>query len=252
MDLYFTIMFFFLGTIFGSFYNVVGYRIPKKQSLVFPSSHCPNCERYLTFLDLIPIFSYLFLRGKCRYCKNKISPFYLIFEIVNGLLFSLCFLSFGFSYELIIALTFVSLISIVVISDIIYMIIPDEVLVFFSILLAIEIVLIKGVNDLTTSLFSGIIAFTIMYLLKVIGDKIFKKESMGGGDIKLMFLFGMVLNWPLAILSIFVGSIIGLPISLILLVKNKGDIIPFGPYLGLGALIVLFLEKFINIFLINI
>ena len=86
------IIIFIIGTIFGSFYNVVGYRITKGESIVSPPSHCPNCNHKLGFLDLIPIFSYIFSKGKCRYCKEKIKPFYLVFELITGLLFLLAYI----------------------------------------------------------------------------------------------------------------------------------------------------------------
>ena len=115
--------FFMIGTIFGSFYYVVGYRIPKGESIVSPPSHCPNCNHRLGALELIPIFSFLLQGGKCKNCKNKISIFYPLFEVVCGLLFGISFISFGFSYELVIALTFISMIIIVMLSDYYYMII---------------------------------------------------------------------------------------------------------------------------------
>ena len=97
-----SLLFFALGTIFGSFYNVVAYRLPKGESIIYPSSHCPNCNHQLKPLELIPILSYILQKGKCINCKSKISIFYPISEIICGLLFMICYLSFGFSLELII------------------------------------------------------------------------------------------------------------------------------------------------------
>ena len=154
----------------------------------------------------------------------------------------LCYLVFGITPELLKALTFVSMLIIIMVSDFNYMIIPDEVLLFFGCLLALEIGIIDGYKVLISSLINGLIAFVVMYLLKTLGDFMFKKESMGGGDIKLMFIFGLVLGAPLAIISIFIGSLVGLPISLILLSKNSEHIVPFGPYLSIGATIILLLN----------
>lgn len=228
--------------ILGSFYNVVGWRLPKGESIIYPPSHCPNCNHQLKILDLIPVFSFILQRGKCRYCKNKIAWYYPVFEFLCGIVFMLCYLVFGITPELLKALTFVSMLIIIMVSDFNYMIIPDEVLLFFGCLLALEIGIIDGYKVLISSLINGLIAFIIMYLLKVLGDFMFKKESMGGGDIKLMFIFGLVLGAPLAIISIFVGSLVGLPISLILLSKNSEHIVPFGPYLSIGAIIILLLN----------
>ncbi len=236
------VIMFIIGTIFGSFYNVVGYRIAANMSIIYPSSHCTKCNHKLKFYELIPILSFLFLRGKCKKCGEKISLFYPFFEFLTGLLFGLCYLSFGFSLDLMIALTFVSFLIIITVSDYHYMIIPDEILVFFGILLLIEKVFIYGFDIFFNTIFNGVIAFIVMYLIKMLGDFVFKKESMGGGDIKLMFIFGMVLDFPIAILSIFVGSFVGLPISLLSLRNNKEHIIPFGPFLSAGAAILFLLQ----------
>ncbi len=242
MNYLFCIFFLLLGMILGSFYNVVGWRLPKGESIIYPPSHCPNCNHQLKILDLIPVFSFILQRGKCRYCKNKIAWYYPVFEFLCGVIFMLCYLVFGITPELLKALTFVSMLIIIMVSDFNYMIIPDEVLLFFGCLLALEIGIIDGYKVLISSLINGLIAFVAMYLLKVLGDFMFKKESMGGGDIKLMFIFGLVLGAPLAIISIFIGSLVGLPISLILLSKNSEHIVPFGPYLSIGAIIILLLN----------
>jgi len=240
------ILIFIIGTVFGSFYNVVGYRLPKGESIISPPSHCPNCNTKLGPLELFPILSYLIQKGRCKHCKTKISPFYTVFELLTGILFVLAYLSFGFEKELIIALTFISMLIIIVVSDYNYMIISDEVLIFFSVVLGIEIFCINGADNFVKAIANGILAFITMFAIKKLGDITFKKESMGGGDIKLMFVFGLVLGYPMAILSIFIGSIIGLPLSLIMLKKNTEHIIPFGPYLAAGATIILLLHINMN------
>lgn len=239
MNMYYILCFFILGTILGSFFNVVGWRIPKEESIVSPPSHCPNCNHRLKFWELIPIISFVLQRGKCTSCNQKISIFYPVFEFSCGLLFARSFVVFGFSWQLLISLTFISMLIIVMVSDFNFMIIPDEVLIFFSILLSMEICLVYDFQTLFVRLGNGCLSAFLMYLLKIIGDFIFKKESMGGGDIKLLFVFGLVLGWQLSILSIFIGSLIGLPLSLIILCKKKDHIVPFGPYLSLGAIFIL-------------
>ena len=238
MVFYMFLSFFMLGTIFGSFYYVVAYRIPRGESIVSPPSHCPKCNHRLGPLELIPIFSYLLQLGKCKNCKCKISVFYPLFEFVCGLLFGFSFLSYGFSLDLIVVLTFVSMIMIIILSDIYYMIISDEVLIFFGISLFIEMIVIYGCGYAFTHLIYGVISFFIMYSLKLLGDFLFKRESMGGGDIKLMFIFGLMFGFDMSIISIFFASIIGLPISLVLLRKSEDHVLPFGPYLGIAALII--------------
>ena len=229
-----------MGTILGSFYNVVAYRLPKGESIIYPASHCPNCNHKLRPWELIPIFSYLLQGGKCVSCKQKISIFYPISEILCGLLFVFCYLSFGLSLDLIIALTFVSLLIIVILSDYYYMIIEDSVLIVFGILLIIEIFFIHGFDYLLSSLLSSLIAFLIMLILKIAGDLAFKRESLGGGDIKLMAIFGLMIDWDMSIITIFLSAFIALPVSIFILKTNKNHEIPYGPFLSIAALIIYF------------
>ncbi|MBR3362454.1 MAG: prepilin peptidase [Bacilli bacterium] len=240
------ILMFIIGTIFGSFYNVVGYRIPKDESIVYPPSHCPKCNHKLKYFELIPILSYIIQKGKCTNCKKNIGLFYPAFELLTGIIFAISLKIYGLTPNLIIIITFISMLIIITISDINYMIIPDKVLIFFAALLLIEIFFIKGLNEAFYSIINGIISFTIMYIIKLIGDFIFKKESMGGGDIKLMFLIGMILTYKNSLLTIFIGSLIGLPISLITIKKNKNHILPFGPLLAAGAIIIALTQININ------
>ena len=243
--------FFMLGAILGSFYYVVAYRIPKGESIISPPSHCTNCNHRLGPLELIPIFSWLFQGGKCKSCKCKISIFYPLFEIVCGLLFGFAFLSYGFNLELIIVLSFVSMVMIIILSDIYYMIISDGVLLFFGLCIFIEMIFIYDIKFALMHLLYGLISFIIMFALKLLGDFIFKKESMGGGDIKLLFVFGLMFGWQMSIVSIFLAAIIGLPISLIIMKKDSDHVIPFGPYLGLASLIIVLFKIDIS-FVLNL
>lgn len=238
MDFYYIIVLFIFGTIFGSFYNVVGTRLAKEESIVFPPSHCENCGHRLKFYELIPIFSFLIQGGKCRVCKTKLSIKYLLYEVFTGLLFSLCYISFGFNLQLLLALTFVSILMIVIISDFDSYIIPDEVLIVGFIMLFIEFIFIYSFKTALLHLVSGICSFILMYGLKLFGDFLFKKESMGGGDIKLLFLIGYVIGFRMSIISIFLSSFIGLPISIYIFYKNKNHVIPYGPFLSLATLII--------------
>lgn len=243
MNLYYIFCFFVFGTVLGSFFNVVGWRLPKGESIVSPPSHCPNCNHRLEFWELIPILSFFFQRGKCTSCKQKISWFYPAFEASCGLMFSLSYISYGLTWDLLTVLTFVSMLIIIMVSDYNFMIIPDEVLIFFGVLLCAEILFLSGIGTVLSSLINGVIAMGIIFCLKLFGDFIFKKESMGGGDIKLLFIFGLVLGWPEAIMTIFLGAILGLPISLLILYKKKEHVIPFGPFLSIAA-VILILTKF--------
>lgn len=240
MRILYLIIFFILGTLMGSFYTVIGTRLPKNESFLKGRSHCDNCKNTLSFLDLIPILSYIFLRGKCRYCSNKIDPLSTWMELFTGLLFSLSYFTFGFSSGLFYALGIVSLLIILSVSDILYYIIPDEVLIFFSGYFIIVTAISSGVVAALSSILSGLLLFGFMYLVMLMGNFLFKKESLGGGDIKLMFVVGLVLNPFLGLLVIFIASVIALPISLIILWKRKKNLVPFGPFLLIGFMFIYF------------
>ena len=239
MDMMYEVMFFILGAVMGSFFHVVATRLSNDESIIFPGSHCPKCNHYLKWYENIPIFSYLFLKGRCRNCHSKIPLSYLVVEVVTGMLYAAIYHSFKFSFELGIALVFVSALITVIVSDIEYMIILDEVLIFSTLVLALMYLFGKGIDVLAYHIYSGVGAFLSMYAIKWLGDRAFHKESLGGGDIKLMFLFGMVLGLPMAIVTIFLATFIAFPVALLILFSDKENIIPFGPFLSMAAILVM-------------
>ena len=202
--------------------------------------HCDNCGHKLSFLESVPIISYLFLKGKCSSCHKKIDSMEILMEIFTGILFSVAFYSFGFSYELLIALGIVSLLIIVTVSDLNYLIIPDEVLVFFILYFIIVQFFSLGIVDTCYHILTGVFLFLLMYFIMWLGEKILKKESLGGGDVKMMFLFGLVLDPLLGTVTIFLGSFLALPMSLFLLYRNNEKMIPFGPFLLLAFTFIYF------------
>lgn len=247
--MFYIIIFFIVGTIFGSFYNVVGYRMPKGESIIKPKhSYCNHCHKKLKWYELIPLISYIIQGGKCRNCKESISIFNPFIELITGALFAVSFYSFGFSYDLIIALTLVSLFSIVIVSDLTYMIIPDEVTLVCAIIIIITNFLNLGIKAGLYQLGSGIITFLVMFLIMIFGNIIFKRETLGGADIKLMFISGLVLHPVLGIFVIFISSCIALPISILILVINKEHMIPFGPFIVASILLFFLLKIDINSF----
>ena len=249
MKEYYYILFFIIGTIFGSFYNLVGSRIPRKEPITFSRSHCDYCNNILKWYELIPIISYLFLKGKCKKCHHKLSLFYPFTEIATGLLFLISYYSFGISLELIISLTLVSAFIIISVSDLNYLIIPDRFIIIPSIIIIIMTYLKSGLLNTLIQIGYGIIAFVFMYLVMLLGNKLFQKESLGGADIKLMFLIGLSLDPMLSVVALFLASVIALPVSLFLLIKNKEHIVPYGPFLMIGLLIVYFTKlNIIDIF----
>lgn len=239
METFILIIFFIIGAIMGSFYHVVATRISNDESIVTPGSHCPKCNYFLKWYENIPIISYLLLKGKCKQCHSKIPISYLVVEIVTGLLFTVCYHSFDFTMELLIALVFTSSLIIVIISDIEYMIILDEVLLASTLIIILIYIIGFGIEQAAYHIYAGIGAFLAMYTIKILGDKAFKKESLGGGDIKLMFLFGLVLGFPMSICTIFLATFIAFPIAIIILFSNKENIIPFGPFLSMAAILIM-------------
>lgn len=229
---------FLLGLFVGSFYNVVALRLCKNESIVFPGSHCVNCNHKLAWYELIPVFSYIGLRGKCKKCKIHISLQYPIIEVLTGILFALSFHIFGFSYETLTSLILVSIVVISYVSDFKYMVILDEVLVIGGLLLCIVNFFKGGFALVGTSLLNGLVMFIIMLLIKLIGDKAFKQESLGWGDVKLSFIAGMFLGIPLGIVYIFAGSFLAFPYALIVTLRKKESLIPFGPFLATALLLI--------------
>jgi len=246
MQILYLIIFFIFGLLIGSFLTVVGMRLPLKENFITNRSYCDKCHHSLSLLDMIPIISYLSLRGRCRYCKAKINSLSSYMEFFTGVLFSLALYAFGFSYELLTALGIISLLIIVSVSDISYYIIPDELLIFASGYFIIIECLNNGINCALLSILSGLFLFAVMYIIMLIGNFCFKKESLGGGDIKMMFVFGIILNPILGLISIFIASILALPVSLFILAKKHENLVPFGPFLLLSLTFIYFTKIDLN------
>ena len=237
MAITYTVFFTIFGLVFGSFYNVVGLRVPKKESIAFPPSHCTKCDRQLTALDLVPVFSYLFLRGRCRSCGEKIHWVYPLMEFITGALFAISFWKIGFELELIIAILFMSLLVIITVSDIAYMLIPDKVLLPIGALLLVLRLFIP-LDPWWDSLLGAALGFGILLLIAMLS-----KGGMGGGDIKLFFVIGLVLGVSGTLMTLFFASLIGSIAGIFMLrIKNQGrkTPVPFGPSIALGAVIVYF------------
>ena len=238
MEKFYLITFFIFGSVMGSFYHVLATRLSKGLSIVSPASHCEICNHKLKWYELIPILSYIIQGGKCRSCKTKLPISYVLMEICSGMLFTVCYHVFGFKLELIVALVFISSLIIIIISDIEYMIILDEVLIFAVLAIIIVDLIDVGIYDTSLKIVAGAGSFITMYLVKKLGDLMFKQESLGGGDIKLMFLVGLVIGYPMAVCNIFFATFIAFPIALFLLITKKNNIIPFGPFLSMSAIIL--------------
>lgn len=242
------VLLFIIGACLGSFFLVVGKRLPINEDVLFSRSRCDKCKKELKWYDLIPIFSYVFLKGKCRYCGEKISPLNLIVEIFMGFFFALGYHFIPIGYNFYAYLVLSSLMMLIFISDFSYYIILDSPLIIASILLFILKFIFLGYKDALISIVSGILLFLVMYLIKIIGDKLFKRESLGGGDIKLAFVIGYALGFRLSLIAIILSSFLALPYSVASLKLQKNNEVPFGPFLVSSLFIVfLFQDKFINI-----
>ena len=246
LKIFYTVVFFVFGLLFGSFYNVVGWRIPKGLSIVKPGSFCPKCKHKLRWYELIPVFSYLIQGGKCRNCKCHIAGFYTITELFTGIMFASSYWFLGFTFEFIIALITASFFSIVLVSDINFLIIPDQFTLILSVVVVLLRLVFNGGLDALYSLISGMGAFFVMYLFMLLGNLILKKESLGGGDIKLMFYIGIAVGPWMSLFSIFLSSFIAFPLSLLLFIKNKDNVIPYGPFLLIACFIIIIFRIDIN------
>ncbi|MBE1554570.1 prepilin peptidase [Sporosarcina limicola] len=230
-------LFFLYGIVFGSFFNVVGLRLPKKESIISPPSRCTTCDRRLGVFDLVPVFSYLFLKGKCRGCGSKISAVYPFMEYVTGVLFALSFYILGFSAELVVALLFMSLLVIITVSDIVYMLIPDKVLFPFAVAL-FGLRLLIPLAPWWDSLLGAVVGFGVLFIIMAVS-----KGGVGGGDVKLFFVLGLVLGTVKVLLTLFLASVIGSVVGVVFL-KSSGQgrktPIPFGPSIALATIISYF------------
>lgn len=237
MEIAYTITVFIFGLVLGSFFNVVGLRVPLKESIVRPPSQCTSCKRQLTAFDLIPVLSYVFLGGKCRSCGQKISWIYPLMELITGMLFAFAYWKLGYSAEFFVALLLISLLVMIVVSDFAYMLIPNKVLLFFLPLLVLGRV-ISPLSPWWDSIVGALVGFGILYCIAVLS-----RGGMGGGDIKLFFLLGLVLGTIHALLTLFVAAVIGMIIGIVVLkVRGQGrkTPIPFGPSIALAAIIIYF------------
>ncbi|WP_281241147.1 prepilin peptidase [Pelagirhabdus alkalitolerans] len=230
------------GLIIGSFLNVVILRLPKNKSIAYPPSHCQTCHKELTPIELIPLFSYLFLRGRCKGCGVRISPRYSLIELLNGLIYILILSVYGIQLETFFALGLASLLIVVTFIDLDHLLIPNKIT---------STILIWVVTESVVQLASNQISITIMldrFYGLLLGGGLFliiaiiTKGAMGGGDIKLMgalgYYFGLTHTLGLIFFSFTIGGV--LSIALVALkVKSRKDVIPFGPFICLAAFVML-------------
>lgn len=232
------------GFILGSFYNVVGLRVPLKESVVTPRSSCPNCKKVLSSIELIPIVSFIIQSGKCNHCRVNISPIYPCIEIITGFLFVVTPLIVGWGIELLYGYALVSLLVIITVSDLAYMIIPDKILLFFLFVFLVLQIIMPGAYWIN-SLLGGLIGFGLLFVISFLTN-----GGMGGGDVKLFALLGFILGVKYVILAFFfsviIGAVFGMSVLLIGVLKRSQPI-PFGPFIAIGTLLSYFYgEQIVN------
>ena len=226
------VMIFLFGIVIGSFLNVCIYRIPKKEDIVKINSHCMSCNYKLKWYDLVPIFSYICLGGRCRKCKTKLSIQYPLIEGLNGILYVLVFLVNGVTIEsLLYCLMFSALLTLSVIDFRTYEI-PFGINLFILTLGLIRVAL--DYKNFLNYLIGFLSVSGFLYLLFLIT----KGRGIGGGDIKLMAVSGLMLGWKCNILALAIGCIVGSIIHIIRMKVSKQDhVLALGPYLSVGIMI---------------
>ncbi len=238
---------FFLGLIIGSFLNVCIHRIPKEESIISPGSHCPKCKNRIKWYDNIPILSYILLGGKCRYCKEQISPIYPAIELLTGILTALLFSQFGISFDAIyfsILTWFLIAISFIDIKELQVPVKPCYFTMVFGIIFSLFTKSNTFMDSiLGASLGAGIILFIIetYYIIK-------GKEGMGYGDANILAAIGAFLGWKKIFFVIMIASLTGAIIGIIILIREKKHSetpLPFGPFLSIGGYLTIFVGNFL-------
>jgi leader peptidase (prepilin peptidase) / N-methyltransferase len=268
---------FIFGLLIGSFLNVVIYRVPLEESIVFPGSHCPNCNAQIKAYDNIPVLGYLWLGGKCRNCKVRISPVYPLVELLVGALYFLCFLKVSYQFQpvqqgslaywlaLFANIVFVSLIVPLIFIDYRYKILPDVItkpglpIMLLLRALAPDPVITNATREtfhlfawpdwgvaLVGSAIGAAVGGGSLWLVRWLYFVVRKEEGMGLGDVKMMLFVGAFLGWQLTFLTIFLASLLGSIIGISLIViagRNSKTQIPFGVFLGPASIIALFVGQ---------
>ena len=260
---YFYGVIFVIGLVFGSFINCMALRMVTHESFLKGRSHCAKCGHQLSIADLVPVFSYLFLKGKCRYCNAKISPRYMLVEMITGCAFFLIVFKYGISWMTLRNLIFVCILLGLSLVDFDTYEIPDGFIVLGIINWIAFLPLITGrigpeylssnvsfIPFVKDGILGGFIISGALLLLSMLFDKITGKESLGGGDIKLFFLVGLYLGLLESLFCLILACVLGIVFSLV--VKNNR--IPFGPAISSATFLTLMIgdkvvEWYIHLFL---
>jgi len=245
------------GLMFGSFLNVCIYRMPKGESVVMPGSHCTKCGHMLPWFENIPVLSFIFLRGKCSKCNAGISFVYPVVEIISAVLIVLMYVYFGLTLK---ALIYYLLFAALVISSFVDFDIQEipDIISLPGIVIGLVISFVYPEifpwaetrwQSLIQSLLGVLVGGGSLYVLGFLGELVFRKEAMGGGDIKLLAMVGAFIGWKLALAVFFIAPFFGVLAGLVVKLRDGKNLIPYGPYLSLGSLIALLWGDKIIVFL---
>jgi leader peptidase (prepilin peptidase) / N-methyltransferase len=225
------------GLVIGSFLNVVAYRVPRGESLVAPASHCPGCSTPIKPWDNVPLFSWIFLRGRCRSCSERISPRYPLVELTTAVLFAALVLARGITDDdLIVLLPFAAMLIAVADIDLEHRIVPNRILLPMAVYGVAASAVVRG-GMLPELLIAGAAAFTFLLLAALIHP-----AGMGMGDVKLAGVMGLYLGASIApalLVAFLSGSVVGIAIMLRRGAKGRKQAVPFAPFLALGAVVAL-------------
>ncbi|MGQ5711743.1 prepilin peptidase [Desulforudis sp. DRI-14] len=225
---------FLLGLCIGSFLNVCIYRLPRGFSLVTPPSHCPSCSVHLKPLDLFPVVSFFWLRGKCRYCGARISPRYPLIELLTGAGFFLITWKYGLTVHSVGLLLLYAVLMVATFIDLDHRIIPD-LLIVFALTAGIPLAVLQGPEVLKDGLFGSVLGGGALLIVALLS-----RGGMGGGDVKLAFVIGWYLGWQKAVLALALAFVLGAALGVLWALRTKKNLktaIPFGPFLSLGAML---------------
>ncbi len=240
-------LWFVWGSCIGSFLNVCIYRLPREQSIVRPRSRCPSCQHPIAWYDNIPLLSYLALWGACRYCGQRISWRYPVVELLTGLATLAVVSWFGLTPVTFVYLALVCALIVASFIDLEFQIIPDEISLgglAVGLLLSLLIPALHGTDSRWLSLGRSVIGVLVggglLYGTGLLGDFLFRKESMGGGDIKLLAMAGSLLGWKLVLVTFFLAPVLALIPGIVVLLLKRSHVIPYGPFLSMGLVVSLF------------
>lgn len=227
------------GLVVGSFLNVVAWRWPREESIIFPGSHCPKCGKSISWYDNIPVLSWLLLGGKCRHCRDKISARYPVIELMSGMLAILCFWCFGPSRWFFVYYAFLAALFAASIIDLEHRLIPDEISIGGAVVGLGLAFLPDAKIQALSALIGAVSGFLVLFIVAEGYHLLTKREGMGLGDANLLAMIGAFLGWRSLPAVIFVGSALGSVIGIFLIAASRDRLykIPFGPFLSLGALV---------------